>query len=92
MQKADFDLSQGVNIDKVMNAAAEIEIIHSTLMKLKDEITSLASSIENVFDKISETKIVFPNQEEVNKFIEKLAEECISYFIKKLDNYLKEKK
>lgn len=53
MQKADFDFSQGVSIDKVMNAAAEIEIIHSTLIKLQDETTFFASSIENVFDKIS---------------------------------------
>lgn len=41
MQKADFDFSQGVSIDKVMSAAAEIEIIHSTLIKLQDETTFL---------------------------------------------------
>lgn len=86
-----FDFSQGVSIGKVMDAATEIEIIHSTFMELKDETTSFASSVENVFDKISKTKVVFPSEEEINKFIEKLAEECISYFTEKLDNYLKEK-
>lgn len=86
-----FDFSQGISIGKVMDTAAEVEIIQSSLLELKENTTSFVSSVESVFEKISKAKIVFPNGEEIKKFIDKLADECITYFTEKLDNYLKEK-
>ncbi len=59
MQKADFDFSQGVSIDKVMSAAAEIEIIHSTLIKLQDETTFFLQVLKMYLIKYLKLKYFF---------------------------------